>query len=86
MENRSREDWRDVTITVNAYHRAGASTLAAGGQLDAGLSTLTTGFGQHFNPVRESVHTVDVKATDASGKPVSLQWSDRDQALPARQD
>jgi hypothetical protein len=77
VENRSRQEWRNVTVTVNAYYRAGAPTLAAGGELDAGLSTLTTGFGQRFNPVRESVHTVEVRGTDAAGNPVSMDWSDR---------
>jgi len=77
VENQTRTEWRNVTVTVNAYYRATAATLAPGGRLDAGLSNLTTGLGQRFNPVRETVHTVEVRATDPKGNSVSLDWSDR---------
>ena len=79
VENQSAREWRNVTVTVNGYYRGGSTSLAPGGELDAGLSTLVTGFGQKFDPGRESVHTVEVRATDASGQPVSLDWSDRRQ-------
>jgi hypothetical protein len=77
VENQTARAWRNVTVTVNSYYRAGAPALAAGGRLEAGLSTLTTGFGQRFNPVREAVHTVEVRATDDAGNPVSLDYSDK---------
>ena len=79
VENQTKTEWRNVTVTVNGYYRAGSTSLAAGGELDAGLSTPVTGFGQKFDPARESVHTVEVRATDTSGQPVSLDWSDRRQ-------
>ena len=64
---------------MNGYYRGGAASLAAGAELDAGLSTLVTGLGQKFDPGREAVHTVQVRATDASGQPVTVDWSDRKQ-------
>jgi hypothetical protein len=79
VENQTKREWRNVTVTVNSYYRGGAASVAAGGELDAGLSTFATGFGQKFDPNRESVHTVEVRATDASGQPVTLEWSDRKQ-------
>ncbi len=79
VENQTKREWRNVTVTVNAYYRGTATTLAAGAELDAGLSTFVTGFGQKFDPNREAVHTVEVRATDASGQRVSLDWSDRKQ-------
>lgn len=79
VENQTKSDWRNVTVTVNGYYRGGAASLAAGGQLDAGLSSLVTGLGQKFDPNREAVHTVEVRATDASGQPVAVDWSDRKQ-------
>ena len=77
VENQTKSEWRNVTVTLNSYYRGGAPSLSAGGELDAGLSTFVTGLGQKFDPGREMVHTVEVRATDASGRPVSLDWSDR---------
>ena len=79
VENQTKAEWRNVTVTVNGYYRGTASTLAPGAELDAGLSSFVTGLGQKFDPAREMVHTVEVRATDASGQPVSLDWSDRRQ-------
>jgi hypothetical protein len=79
VENQTNTEWRNVTVTVNGYYRGAAAALAPGAQLDAGLSTLMTGFGQKFDPARETVHTVEVRATDASGQPVAVDWSDRKQ-------
>jgi hypothetical protein len=79
VENQTNTEWRNVTVTINGYYRGGSPSLAAGGELDAGLSSFSTGLGQKFDPGRETVHTVEVRATDASGQPVSLDWSDRKQ-------
>jgi hypothetical protein len=77
VENQTTHEWRDVTVTLNGYYRGRATSLAPGAELDAGLSSFVTGFGQKFDPNRESVHTVEVRATDASGQPVTLGWPDR---------
>jgi hypothetical protein len=79
VENQTKREWRNVTVTLNGYYRGTATTLAAGAQLDAGLSNFVTGLGQKFDPGREAVHTVEVRATDALGQPVALDWSDRKQ-------
>ena len=79
VENQTKHEWRNVTVTLNGYYRGSASSLAPGAELDAGLSNFVTGLGQKFDPTREMVHTVEVRATDASGQPVSVDWSDRKQ-------
>jgi hypothetical protein len=33
--------------------------------------------GQRFNTARETVRHVEVRATDAAGKPVALDWDDK---------
>lgn len=76
VENQTSREWRDVTVTVNAYYQGRSESLAPGGRLEAGLSNFMTGFGQRFNPARESVKTVTVHATDASGAPVTLDWAE----------
>ncbi len=77
IENQTEEEWRNVTVTVNAYYRGGTSSLAAHGRLDISLRMLMTGLGQYFNPARETVRTVQVRATDAAGKPVTLDWPEK---------
>lgn len=77
IENQSRMEWRDVSVTVNAYYKGVAPRLAAGGRLEAPLSGFVTGFGQRFNTAREHVTRVEVRATDAAGKPVVLDWDEK---------
>lgn len=84
IENQSRIEWRDVSVTVNAYYKGVAPRVAAGGRLEAPLSGFVTGFGQRFNTAREHVMRVEVRATDATGKPVALDWDEKtDPPLPA---
>jgi hypothetical protein len=74
VENHTREEWRDVIVTLNGYYRGTSKTLAPGGRLDANLGNFVTGFGQRFDKNRERVTRVEVRATDASGRPVTLDW------------
>jgi hypothetical protein len=74
VENQTREEWHDVTVTVNGYYRGTAKTLAPGGRLDANLGNFSTGLGQRFDKNRERVTRVEVRAMDASGRPVTLDW------------
>jgi hypothetical protein len=75
VENLTHEDWRDVRVIVNAYYHGGARTLAAGGRLEGPLGSFVTGLGQRFDPSRERVREVEVRATTASGRPVALDWT-----------
>jgi hypothetical protein len=74
VENQTREEWHDVTVTVNGYYRGTSKTLAPGGRLDANLGNFLTGLGQRFDKNRERVTLVEVRATDASGRAVTLEW------------
>jgi hypothetical protein len=73
VENLTRDEWRDVTVTVNAYYRGGARTLAPGGRLEGPLGDFVTGLGQRFDVKRERVWRVEVRATSDAG-PVALDW------------
>jgi hypothetical protein len=75
VENQTREEWHDVTVTVNGYYRGTSKTLAPGGRLDANLGNFVTGLGQRFDKNRERVTRVEVHATDPSGRPVTLDWT-----------
>jgi hypothetical protein len=77
IENQSKIEWRNLSVTVNAYYKGVAPRVAVGGRLEAPLNGFVTGFGQRFNPARETVTHVEVRATDAAGTPVALDWDAR---------
>lgn len=77
IENQTRQPWHDVKVTVNAYYAGVSPTLEPGGRLEAPLSSLVTGLGYRFNTAREHVMSVEVHATDATGKPIALNWNEK---------
>lgn len=77
VENQTAQAWSGVSVTINAYYRVRAASLDPGGRLETPLVNLETGLGQRFNPAREHVMRVEVRATDASGKPVALDWDEK---------
>jgi hypothetical protein len=77
VENQTKSSWKDVSVTINAYYRGVSPALTAGGRLEAPLANFVTGLGQRFNIARERVTTVEVRATDASGNPVALDWDEK---------
>jgi len=77
VENQTPAAWTNVTVTLNAYYRGASPTLAAGGRLEAPLANFVTGLGQRFNTAREHISRVEVRATDAAGKPVALDWDEK---------
>ena len=77
IENQTKTPWRDVTVTLNAYYRGVSPALAAGGRLEAPLAGFVTGLRQRFNTAREHVRRVEVRATDAAGRPVALDWDEQ---------
>ncbi len=83
VENQTRQPWRDVTVTVNAYYRGTSRSLSPGGRLEAPLANFETGLGQRFNTAREHVSRVEVRATDAAGRPVALDWDEKTDNPPA---
>jgi hypothetical protein len=74
IENQTSQEWRNVTVTVNAYYRGGSRTLAPGGRLETSLTNFVSGLGQRFDTSREQVRRVEVRATSASGEPVAIDW------------
>jgi hypothetical protein len=77
VENQTKSPWTNVSVTLNAYYRGVSPTLSAGGRLEAPLGGFVTGLGQRFNAAREHISRVEVRATDASGNPVVLDWDEK---------
>jgi hypothetical protein len=49
VDNQSSRDWTNVEIWLNTYYRITASSVPAGGRLQAPLDTFVAGFGQRFD-------------------------------------
>jgi hypothetical protein len=62
---------------VNAYYKGVAPRVAPGGRLEAPLGGFVTGLGQRFDTSRERVWRVEVRATDAGGQAVALEWDEK---------
>jgi len=77
IENQSKLEWRDVSVTVNAYYRGVAPRVAAGARLEAPLAQFVPGLGRRLHWSRGAVMRVEVRATDAAGKPVALDWDEQ---------
>ena len=76
VENQTKSPWSNVSVTLNAYYRGVSPSVSAGGRLEAPLANFVTGLGQRFNTSREHISRVEVRATDAAGKPVVLDWDE----------
>jgi len=74
IENQSKMEWRDVSVVVNGYYKGLAPRVAPGGRLEAPLSGFVTGLGRRFDVTAERVSRVEVRATDAAGAPVAVDW------------
>jgi hypothetical protein len=76
VTNTSDEEWRDIEVWVNHHYRAVAASLGPKGRMTAPLGSFVAGFGQRFDPAKQTVVGVEVTATTASGKPVKLTWGE----------
>jgi hypothetical protein len=86
VENQSKMEWRDVSVVVNGYYKGVAPRVAAGGRLEAPLSGFVTGLGRRFDVTAERVSRVEVRATDAAGAPVAVDWDANSGAPLQRQE
>jgi hypothetical protein len=66
--------WTGVNVWLNDFYRAQADQLLPGQRLDVPISVFTAGFGQRFDPKKQSPYGVEVTATGSDGKPVRLIW------------
>jgi hypothetical protein len=66
--------WTDVEVWLNDHYRVQADRLAVGQRLDIPIGVFIAGFGQRFDPKKQSPFGVEVSAKGADGKPVVLRW------------
>jgi hypothetical protein len=72
VDNRSSRDWVNVEIWLNTYYRITASTVPAGGRVQAPLDTFVAGFGQRFDFHRMQVRDLRLTAKLPDGTPFEL--------------
>ncbi|CAN5840061.1 hypothetical protein BH18ACI5_BH18ACI5_29020 [soil metagenome] len=71
--NQTKDEWRNVLITVNDHYRGGAPVLKADGRLNAPISQFDTGLGQRW-VVGTLIKKVEVTAKTAGGESIRLSW------------
>ena len=76
VQNLTSEDWLAVEIWLNNHYRVTRAAMPAGERFGVPLDTFVAGFGQRFNPARQTVQGIEVTATTAGGKPVRLVWGE----------
>lgn len=72
VENLTRDEWRNVEIWVNDHYRVTRSSMPPGERFGIPLNAMVAGWGQRFDPRRQVVQGVEVTATTAAGRPVTL--------------
>jgi hypothetical protein len=72
--NTTTAGWSGVEVWLNDHYRVQAPALAAGQRLDIPITVFVAGFGQRFDPKRQTPFGIEVSAKGADGKPVKLVW------------
>jgi len=72
VDNRTPQDWRDVTIELNSYFQARTRSIPAHSRFQAPLDVFVTGFGQRFDFARMQIRSVRLTATLPDGRRLEL--------------
>jgi hypothetical protein len=75
IENHTRATWTNVEIWVNDHYRAMKSSIAPGERVQVPLDVFVAGFGQRFDPRRQSVKGVAVVGKQGN-EPLKLVWGE----------
>ena len=72
VDNRTRDDWKDVEIWINQYFRVTVPTIAAGSRFQVPLNAFVSGYAQRFDAARLGIKDLRLTAKQPDGKPVTL--------------
>ena len=70
INNRTKDDWKDVQVVINRQYRIGAPQITAGQRFDVSLDAFLDVYGNHFYYQRTQIRDVHLTATSAAGSPV----------------
>jgi hypothetical protein len=74
VENLTKDEWQNVEVWLNDHYRVTKFRMPPGERFNIPLRAFVAGFGQRFDPVRQSIRGIEVTATVHGGKPVKLVW------------
>jgi hypothetical protein len=72
VNNRTKDDWKDVQVVINRQYRIAAPEMVAGQRLDATLDAFLDVYGNHFYYQRQQIRDVHLTAKTKTGTPVDM--------------
>jgi hypothetical protein len=72
--NQTAMRWTNVEVWMNNHYRVTIPVLEPGQRLDVPLDAFVAGNGHRFQPKNQGVEGVQVLATGADGKGLTLNW------------
>jgi len=74
VENRTPDEWRNVEIWLDDHYRVTKWRMPPGERFAVPLTSFVAGFGQRYDPARQSPQGIEVTATTTGGRAVRLVW------------
>ena len=72
IDNRTKQEWSHVEVWLNTYYRITATSIPAGGRLQAPLDMFVAGLGQRYDFRRAQIRDLRLTAKLPDGRPLEL--------------
>jgi len=72
INNRTRDDWKDVQVVINRQYRVAMPAVVAGQRFDVSLDAFLDAYGNRFYYQKQQIRDVHLTATSARGAPVDM--------------
>ena len=72
VDNRTKQEWKDVQVWLNTYYRVTAPSIPPNGRFQAPLDAFVAGFGQRFEFRRMQIRDLRLTAKLPDGKPLEI--------------
>jgi len=72
VNNRTKDDWKDVQVVINRQYRIAAASVVAGQRLDVTLDAFLDVYGNRFHYQRQQIKDVHLTAKTPGGTPVDM--------------
>jgi len=70
INNRTKDDWKDVQVVINRQYRIAAPAVVAGQRFDVSLDAFLDVYGNHFYYQRQQIRDVHLTAKTPGGTPI----------------
>ena len=72
INNRTKDDWKDVQVVINRQYRIAAPQITAGQRFDVSLDAFLDVYGNHFYYARTQIRDVHLTAKAGGEAPVDM--------------